>query len=348
MSKPLNPDFSLMGLSIRHMRRFVAAGLLGVLAAMFSTSCDAGSYPERVVKIVVPFPPGGPTDVAARLIAQSLSIRLGQAVIVENLAGAGGRIGAKAVAGATPDGYTLLLGGTNVNAIIGALYKDLGFDPIDSFAPVAAICVDSMALAVSPRVPADTFQQFVQYAKENPGKLTYGAPPGIYTQFASEYFKIKTGTDILFVPYKGAAPAITDVLAGHIDMVFNNKSTLLTHFKAGKLKALAVTSKVRWPELPDTPTMTEVGVVGFPSEVWFGLLAPVGTPTMIVDKLNHAVNQGLELAEVGTSLEKLGLEGKNGTTSDFATALREQAREWKTVVDATGIRSRRLSCPARL
>src|ERR1700686_2977859 len=155
-----------------------------------------------------------------------------------------------------------LLGGTNVNAIPGAIYKDLGFDPIASFAPIASVCVDSMALAVSPRVPADTCQELVRYAKDNPGKLKYGAPPGIYTHFAGEFFKTKTGADILFVPYKGGAPAITDVLGGHIDMVFGNKSTLLPPFKEQKLKALAVTSQIRWPELPQTPTMEEAGVSG--------------------------------------------------------------------------------------
>jgi tripartite-type tricarboxylate transporter receptor subunit TctC len=278
--------------------RRIAAGWLFTLLAIASAPIAlqpvyAQSYPERTIKIVVPFSAGGPTDVVARLIAQSLSSRLGQSVVVENLAGAGGRIGAKAAASARPDGYTLLLGGTNVNAMLGGLYKNLGFDPTDSFAPIAAICVDSMALAISPDVPADTFEQFVNYAKNNPGKLKYGAPPGIYTHFAGEFFKIKTGTDILFVPYKGGAAAITDVIGGHIDMVFNPKSSLLTYFKAGQLKPLAVTSEARWPELPDTPTMMEVGVAGFPKEVWFGLLAPAGTPATIVGQLNHAVNEGL-------------------------------------------------------
>jgi tripartite-type tricarboxylate transporter receptor subunit TctC len=174
----------------------------------------------------------------------------------------------------------------------------------------------------------------VQYARNNPGKLKFGAPPGIYTHFAAEFFKVKTGTDILFVPYKGGAPAITDLLGGHIDMVFNPKSSLLTHFKEGKLKALAVTSESRWPELPDTPTMTEVGITGFPSEVWFGLLAPLGTPPSIVEKLNHAVNDGVRSSEVRTSLAKLGVEGKSGTPQDFAVALAEQARTWKAVVDS--------------
>jgi len=324
------------------MRR-ILIGLLGLLSTVVICSVaapvHAAAFPERLVKLVVPFPAGGPTDVAARLIAQALSSRLGQLVVVENIVGAGGRIGAKAVAGAAPDGYTLLLGGTNVNAIIGALYTNIGFDPIGSFAPVAAICTDTMALAISPNLPPQSFDQFVQYARDRPGKLTYGGTSGIYTQFAADYFRVKTGTDILFVPYKGGAPAITDLIGGHIDMVFNNKSTLLVHFKSGKLRPLAVTSKVRWPELPDTPTMQELGVAGFPTEVWFGLLAPAGTPPAIVGTLNTAVNDGLQSAEVRTSLAELGLEAKIGTVQAFAAALGEQAHEWKAVIEATGVKA---------
>jgi tripartite-type tricarboxylate transporter receptor subunit TctC len=317
--------------------RWLLALFTVLLAAGSLQASLAAEYPERTIKIVVPFPAGGPTDIAARLVAQSISTRLGQGVVVENHAGAGGRIGAKMVAGAQADGYTLLLGGTNVNAIAGAIYKDLGFDPIASFAPIAAICVDSMALAVSPSVPADTVQQLVAYAKNNPGKLKYGAPPGIYTQFAGEFFKIKTGTDILFVPYKGGAPAIADLLGAHIDMVFNNKSTLLSLFKDGKLKALAVTSAARWPELPQTPTMNEVAITGFPSEVLFGLLAPAGTPAAIIQQLNQAINEGLRSTEVRTNLEAIGVEARIGTAQDLATELAGQAREWKTVIDAIGI-----------
>ena len=314
-------------------------GLIGLFAALALALVGMpghAAYPERLIKIVVPFPAGGPTDVAARLIANSLSSRLGQAVVVENLVGAGGRIGAKAVATAAPDGYTLLLGGTNVNALIGALYKDLGFDPIASFAPVAAVCTDTMALAISLNLPPQTYAEFVQYAKDHPGKLTYGAAAGIYTQFASDFFKVKTGTDMLFVPYKGGAPAITDLLGGHIDMVFNNKSTLLVHFKSGKLRPLAVTSQERWRELPDIPTMQELGVSGFPTEVWFGVLAPAGTPPAVVGTLNAAVNEGLKSAEVRASLAELGLEAKVGSPQDFLNALGEQARDWKTVIDTIG------------
>jgi len=312
--------------------------LVLLLSAVMPQPGRAAPYPDHAIKVIVPFPAGGPTDVAARLIGQSLSAKLGQSVVIENHVGAGGRIGAKMVATADPDGYTLLLGGTNVNAIAGALYKNLGFDPVGSFAPIAAICTDSMALAVSPSIPADTLPQFVRYAKDNPGKLRYGAPPGIYTQFAGEFFKIKTGTDILFVPYKGGAPAITDVLGGHIDMVFNNKSTLLSLFKEAKLKALAVTSAARWPELPQTPTMEEMSISGFPSEVIFALLAPAGTPPAIVDELNRAVNDALRSTEVRASFDALGIEPKIGTPQDLAAALTAQAREWKVVIDAIGFK----------
>ena len=312
--------------------------LVLLLSGVVPQSGRAAPYPDRAIKIIVPFPAGGPTDVAARLIGQSLSAKLGQSVVIENHVGAGGRIGAKMVATADPDGYTLLLGGTNVNAIAGALYKDLGFDPVASFAPIAAICTDSMALAISPSVPVDTLPQFVRYAKDNPGKLRYGAPPGIYTHFAGEFFKIKTGTDILFVPYKGGAPAITDVLGGHIDMVFNNKSTLLSLFREVKLKALAVTSAARWPELPQAPTMEEMSISGFPSEVIFALLAPAGTPSAIVEELNRAVNEALRSASVRSSLDALGIEPKIGTPQDLAAALRAQAREWKVVIDEIGFK----------
>jgi len=323
------------------MRRAALPALLAV-AALAAPSArgpvSAQAYPERPIRIVVPFPAGGPTDVAARLIGRSLSSRLGQNVLVENVPGAGGRIGTKAVATATPDGYTLLLGGTNVNALFGAIYKNLGFDPIASFAPVAAICVDSIALAVNPAVQAKTVQDLVVHAKNNPGKLRFGAPPGIYTHFAGEYFKVKTGTDIQFVPYRGAAPAITDLLGGHIDIVFNPKSTLLAHFLEGRLKALAVASDARWPELPQVPTMAEAGVTGFPTEVWFGLLAPSGTPVPIIERLNRAINEGLASPEVAASLARLGVQARGGSPQDFAAALIAQARTWRTVIEETGIK----------
>jgi tripartite-type tricarboxylate transporter receptor subunit TctC len=316
--------------------------LIGCCASLAAWTANwpllADAYPDRTIKIIVPFAAGGPTDVIARLMAQSMTSTLGKAVIVENLAGAGGRIGAKAASAAAADGHTLLLGGTNVNAMLGAIHKDLGFDPAQSFVAVAAICTDSMALGVTPSLPAQSLQELIDYARSNPGKLKYGAPQGIYTHFAGEFFKIKTGTDILFVPYKGGAPAMNDVIAGHIDMIFNPKSTMLPQFRAGKLRALAVTSQARWPELPETPTMEELGIIGFPKEVWFGLLAPAGTPAPIVAKLNSTINHGLGSAQMREGLANLGLVPQAGTPEDFARALGQQVGEWKAVVDATGIK----------
>ena len=325
----------MQGYGPRRLAHWLCLIVLLALSLSWRAS-HAGDYPERTIKIVVPFPAGGPTDVAARLIAQSLATKFGKGVVVENHPGAGGRVGAKVVATATPDGYTLLLGGTNVNAI-GAIFSDLGFDPVKSFAPIAVVCVDSLAIAISPRVPADNFKDFVGYAKAHPGQLKYGASPGIYTQFAGEYFKLKTGTDILFVPYKGGAPAVTDALGGHIEMVVNNKSNLLPQFKDGKLKALAVTSRDRWPQLPQTPTMREVGILGFPQEVLFGLLAPAGTPQAIVMQLNGAINEALQSAEVRASLDGIGVDARIGTPEEFAGALDGQAREWRRVIVETGI-----------
>jgi tripartite-type tricarboxylate transporter receptor subunit TctC len=337
--QPLEPDPAAIRLPVVQRRAALLALLLVFLSGSQIGAARAQGYPEHTIKIIVPFPAGGPTDVAARLVAQSLSPRLGHNVIVENQSGAGGRIGAKTVATAAPDGYTLLLGGTNVNAISGAIYANLGFEPVKSFAPVAMIYTDSLALALSPRVPADSCEELVKYARDNPGKLKYGAPPGIYTQFAGEFFKIRTGTDIQFVPYKGGAPALTDVLGGHIDMVFNNRSTVLPYFKERKLKPLAVTSQSRWPELPETPTFQELRISGFPTEVIFGLLAPAGTPMAIIGRLNSAVNDGLKSAEVRASLDAIGVEAKMGTPEQFAAVLDEQARQWKAVIDEIGVKA---------
>jgi tripartite-type tricarboxylate transporter receptor subunit TctC len=307
----------------------------GALAA--DPSC-AQTFPNHVVRIVVPFPAGGPTDLLARQVGQRLSAVLGQSVIVENEAGAGGRTGTQAVARANPDGHTLLLGGTNSNAMAAALYKNLEYDPIRDFVAVAAIATDSNALVVNPAVPAKTIAELVSYAKANPGKLTSGAALGIFPHFALELLKVRTGIDMIFVPYKGAAPAITDLLGGQIQVGAAAKSVLLPHIQAGKLRPLAVTSMTRWPELPEIPTMLESGFAGYPSEIWFGLLAPAATPRPIVARLNAAINQCLQSADLRDSFAKLGLEVKVETPADFAAAIADDAREWEGIVKETGIK----------
>ena len=318
------------------VRAVVAA--LACLCLGLGGTAGAQSYPSHVIKIVVPFPPGGPTDVAARLILQPMTATLGQTVIIENQGGAGGRTGSRAVARAAPDGYTLLLGGTNLNSIIPALYKNLDYDAVNGFVPIASIATDPTVMVVGPNVPAKTVAEFVAYAKAHPGQLKYGSAPGIASHLEAELLKIRAGIDVPFIPYRGGAPAITDLLGGQIDMLFNNRSVLLELIKAGKLRALAVTSAQRWPELPDVPTLAESGYPDFPSEVWYGLLAPAGTPEPIVTKLNTAVNAALQSPELQATLAKIGNEAKILTPQAFGASLVDDYEKYDTIVKTTGIK----------
>ncbi len=308
------------------------------LVALASQPAGAQPYPTRVIRIVVPFPPGGPTDVAARLIAQPLGETLGQSVIVENQPGAGGRTGSRFVARAAPDGYTLLMGGTNLNAIIPAIYKNLDYDPVASFAAVASVASDAVVMVVNPNVPAKSVAEFVQAAKASPGKLKYGSAPGIASHLASELLKYRAGIDVPFIPYRGGGPAITDLLGGQIDMIFNNKSVLLALILGEKLRALAVTADRRWSELPDVPTMREAGFPDFPSDIVYGLLAPAGTPDAIVDKLNSSVNKALQSAELGANLAKLGIEARAATPQAFGAAMADDMAKYDEIVRLTGIK----------
>jgi tripartite-type tricarboxylate transporter receptor subunit TctC len=313
----------------------VAATLFALISLIIA---KAANYPDRLIKIVVPYPPGGPADVAARLIAAPLSSKLGQTVVIENQSGAGGRTGTKAVALARPDGYTLQLGGTNPNAIAKSLYRNLDFDPIKDLAAVALIAIDSNALVINPNVPAKTLQELVHYAKANPGKLTSGATIGISPHICLEMFRVRTGTNIVFVPYKGAAPAMTDLLGGQIQIGMTSKAVLLPLIKEGRLRAVAVISETRWPELPDVPTMAESGITGMPADVWFGLLAPAQTPEPVIAKLNTAVNEGLKLPEMQASIAKLGMETRNFTAQEFADKLAEEERNWAAAIQESGIK----------
>ena len=313
-------------------------GIVFVFLALAIAGAAAETYPDHPIKVVVPFPPGGPTDTIARTITQGLSTDLGQSLIIENQAGAGGRIALKAVARAAPDGYTLLLGGTNNNGITPALYKDLDFDAVKDFAPVASIATDSMALVVHPSVPAKTLAELVGYARDNPGKLSSGGGVGIAPHFLLEFVRVRSGTDIVFVPYKGAAPALTDALAGQIQIYATAKSLLLPHVVDGKLRPLAVTSAKRWPELPDVPTLREAGFHGFPTALWYGFLAPAGTPASVVARLNTAVNQRLKSAETQAALAKLGLDPRMLTPHEFGAVLAEERRLWAELAEQTGVK----------
>ena len=320
-------------------RRAILLALVTMgLAATAAPQARGQAFPSHVIWIVVPFPAGGPTDLLARHVAQRLAVVLGQGVIVENEAGAGGRTGTQAVARANADGYTLLLGGTNSNAMIRALYRNLAYDPIKDFTAVAAIATDSDALVIDPALPVQSIAELVAYAKAHPGELVAGAAAGIFPHFALELLRGRAELDMVFVPYKGAAPVITDFLGGQIQLTAVAKSVMLPYIRAGKMRALAVTSNTRWSELPDVPTMRESGFAGYPSDIWFGLLAPAATSPAVVAKLNAAVNQSLQAGELRERFAQLGLEPKVGTAADFAAAIAEDARQWEAIVKETGIK----------
>ncbi len=313
------------------------AAILAALAICVTVPAPAQTFPERTVKLIVPVPPGGSTDAVARLVTLRMHAILGQPVIVENQPGAGGLIAARAVAAANPDGYTLLIGGVGTLAI-GPSAKTPDFNPMAAFTSIGTVSTETMVLVVNPKVPADTLEAFVRYAKSNGGKLNYGSAPGITPHFVSELFNLKTGAGIVHIPYKGAGPAITDLLAGQIDMAFNTKSVLLQLVKQGRLRALAVTSAARWPELPEAPTLTEVGIFPYPLEVWFGIVGPAGLPRAVVARLNGAINQALQSTDVRANFTNLGIEPRGGSPEDFATLLAQDAPRWFDIIRMTGIK----------
>jgi tripartite-type tricarboxylate transporter receptor subunit TctC len=318
------------------MKTFLA--IVSVVTALCATApLQAQTFPDRPVKVIVAYPPGGPTDTIARLATQGIVEQLGQGMIVENIAGAGGRIGARDVARAAPDGYTLLLGGSNDNTIAPVLYKSLDYDPIKDFVPVSAVATDSNAIVVNPEVPVHTLAELASYTKANPGKLTSGATLGIAPHLMLEFIRVRTGADMVFVPYKGAAPAIADVLGNHIQVNASAKSVLLPLIKDGKLRALAVSSAERWPELPDVPTLRESGLDGFPTAVWFVLMAPAGTPAAVITRLNEAVNLHILSEPIREGIRKIGLEPHVLAQDVLAKVIADETQLWQGVARETGV-----------
>lgn len=322
-------------------RSWVRSALLVpcTLAMAMSSHAQAESpeaYPTKPIKLIVPFAPGGPNDVAARLVAPYLSQRLKQPVVIVNAAGGGGRIASKQVAMALADGYTLMVGGTNLNVVIPAAYKGLDYNPVDDFVPIGAIATDAMVLAIHPGLPVRTVQDFVRYSKSNPGKATAGSAPGIGPHFVIEMFKLRTGADLTFVPYRGAGPAIQDALGGHVAMTVTNKSVLQPLIQKGQLRGLAVTSDKRLADLPDVPTLRESGVMGVPSLNWYGLMAPARTPPAIVNKVRAALRDLDRVDGVRDGIRKIGLD-PHLDEPDFGAQLAAQRRDWASIVKETGI-----------
>jgi tripartite-type tricarboxylate transporter receptor subunit TctC len=319
-----------------HVRAFLSViALLGPGIAALDAAI-AQPYPSRPIRLVVPFPPGGTIDTVARLVAQPLSSNLGQNVFVDNRPGAGSTIGLRAAASAPPDGYTILLGSTASLAINPALYKNLDFAAARTLAPVAMLATVPLMLAVGAAVPASTVEELVAYAKANPGKLSHGASLGTPPHLLGEFFRAKTGTDIVYVPYKGTAQAITDLLGGQIQITAESLGVLLPHIQQGRIRPLLVTGLARLPELPDVPTLAERGLDGYPADTWQGIVAPGGTPKDIVNRLNIAINEVLRSAELRASLTQLGFEPKPAPPQDFAARISADTEKWAAVVKLTG------------
>jgi tripartite-type tricarboxylate transporter receptor subunit TctC len=319
-------------------RGWAATAVALLLTGVGIAAARADDYPDRPVKVIVPTPPGGPVDVIARITANYLQNALGKGFVVENRAGAGNTIGSKDAAEAAPDGYTLLYSSASGLVIAPLLHPDAGYDPLKSYYPIALVGESSNILVVNPAVPATTVAELVAYAKANPGKVNFSSGGvGVLPHLIGEMFKARADVDIVHVPYKGGGPSINDVVAGNIQMTFEGTSVLLPLIQAGRLRALAVTTPHRIPQLPDVPTMVESGFPNFVSTSWTGLLAPAHTPAPIVAKLNGAINDGLKTPELKIALERLSNAPLGGTPADFTAVIKADLDKWSPIVKSLGL-----------
>ena len=316
----------------------LALAVAGAIAVLGSFDRVAHAFPDRPIKLVVPFPAGGATDTAARLVARGASAALGQPILIENQGGAGGTIALKQVIGAPADGYTLMSVGVSGTFVTQMILFNLDFDPAKLLTPVALTTIDPGALVVNAGVPVNSIDELVAYAKANPGKLNYGSSIGISPHFVVELFKRAAGVDIVHVPYRGGGPMVTDLVAGQVQMTVNGKSVLLPHIQSGKLKALAVTGDKRWPELPQVPTFMETAYLKANYDSVFGIVAPTGTPQPIIEQLNRSINDGLKNPDVRDGLARLGIEPNPGSVKDFSDYIAEVTPRWKEIVRVTGIK----------
>ena len=295
----------------------------------------AADYPTRPVKWVVPYTPAGTTDVIARIVAQWLTEHMGQTFIIENKPGAGNNVGTEYVANAAPDGYTMLLVNP-ANGINATLYKNLTFNFIRDIAPVAGIVRTPNVMEVNPKLPVKTVAEFIAYCKANPGKVNMASSgSGTSVHLSGELFKSMTGCNMLHVPYKGAGPALTDLMSGQVDVIFDNLPSSIGHIKGGKIRALAVTSQEREPSMPDLPTVGET-VPGYEATAWFGIGMPKGTPKDIIDKVNAEVNRALADPKMRARLAELGGRPIPGTPADFGKTIAAETAKWEKVVNASG------------
>ena len=299
-----------------------------------------GGYPAKPIRIIVPFTPGGSTDILARSIGQELTKAWGQPVIIDNIPGAGGSVGADKAAKAPADGYTLLMGHIGTLAVNPSLYPNLPYDPVKSFAPVAWVARVPNVLVVHPSVQATSVKELVALAKAKPGQLNYGSGGnGSAANLATEYFKLQTGASILHIPYRGTAPAVTDLVGGQIQVLFTGAPAVLGQIKSGQLRALAVSSPQRIAALPDLPTVAELGYKGFEADQWYGVVAPAGTPRDIVLKLNAQINRSLDSAELKTRLTNEGAIATPTTPEAFGQLIVREIARWKPVIQSGRVKA---------
>jgi tripartite-type tricarboxylate transporter receptor subunit TctC len=323
------------------MTRAVLLAVLASLALYWPGHASAQTYPNKQpIKIVIPFPAGGPTDGMARLISERFGTMLGQTIIIENRGGgAGGSNGAKLVAAADPDGYTILMTPGGPLTTGPAVHSNIGYDPVKVFEPVCQIMETPLIFAVHPDLPVKTLAEIVAYAKANPGKISWGTQGfGTGPHLLLELFRQETGANITHVPYRGTAPLLTGVLAGEVQMVVDVTTTSLAHIEAGKLRAIAIAGDVRHPKLPGVQTVVEAGLPSLQFPFWLGVLAPAGTPSEVIAKLNDSFRQALATPSVRTRLEALGADAKIGTPDNFKAMLAAEFAKWSAVAKAANIK----------
>jgi tripartite-type tricarboxylate transporter receptor subunit TctC len=319
------------------MMRILQRAALGALALLLAGGAWAQAYPVKPIRLVVPFPAAGTTDILAREVAQRLSVSFGQSVIVDNRPGAAGNIGSDLVAKSAPDGYTLLMGTVGTHAINPSLYTKMPYNHVKDFVPIVLVAGVPNVLEVTPSLPVNSVADLIKLAKEKPGQLNFASSgSGTSIHLSGELFKTMAGVDIVHVPYKGSSPAVTDLMGGQVQLMFDNLPSSLAQIKAGKLRAIAVTSAQRSPTLPNIPTIAESGLPGFEASSWFGLLAPAGTPAAVVARINADVNQWLQTAEAKEKLLAQGAVPAGGTPEQFAAHIRAETEKWAKVVKVSG------------